>query len=380
MAEEHILFVDDEVAVLGGIERLLNKYHDRWEMTYIEQPAAAWKVLQRQKFDAVVTDLRMPGMNGLELLERIRNTDQTRGIPVVVLTGMSDCDLKRQAILLGAADLLRKPVDRDDLVARLENVLRQKSYVDGLQQINIALSEQVQQQNRQLTRSRFELVACLGRVAEQHDEEISNHVVRVALYSGIMAMALGLSRGIVELLLLAAPLHDIGKIGIPRAILSKPGPLSPSEWALMRRHCEIGEWILRGRSPQFDRLLSLSPQVAGLSSVDEPVLKAAAQIALCHHEKWDGSGYPLRLRGRKIPWEARIVAVADAFDALTSPRPYRDSCCEAEAVEILRTSTGSHFDPESYEAFEAALPSICSIRQRYTDGQYLPDDAEEILP
>lgn len=379
MAREHILFVDDEVAVLGGIERLLHRYHDRWEMTYIEQSAAAWRALQRQGFDAVVTDVRMPGMNGLELLERIRNTDQTRGVPVVVLTGMSDRDLKRQALLLGATDLLKKPVDPDDLVARLENVLRQKSYVDSLQQINTALSAQVQQQNRQLTRSRFELVACLGRVAEQHDEQISNHVVRVALYSGVIAMALGLSGGILEMLLLAAPLHDIGKIGIPRAILSKPGPLCPSEWAVMRRHCEIGEWILRGQSPRFDRLLSLSPQVAELSNVDEPVLKTAARIALCHHEKWDGSGYPQHLRGAQIPWEARIVAVADAFDALTSPRPYRDSCREAEAVDILRASTGSHFDPESYAAFEAALPSICSIRQRYGDGQRLPDDAEEIL-
>jgi putative two-component system response regulator len=375
----HILFVDDEKHVLSAIERLMHAYRDRWEITYLDRAAAAWDLLQHKDVDAVVTDVRMPGLDGLELLQCIQATAATRLLPVVVLTGLTDHDLKRQAIRLGAADVLTKPVNRDDLIARLENVLQRKSHLDGLQWANRSLSQQIQKHDRQLIRSRLQLVCCLGKVAEQHDEQTGNHVIRVGRYSHAIAAALGLDRQAQERVLLAAPLHDIGKIGVPQRILLKRGPLNATEWAVMQRHCIFGESILRGESPLFASLLNQSSTAADAEPLEDPVLQTAARVALCHHEKWDGTGYPSQLAGEEIPREARIVAMADVFDALVSERPYKGPFSEAESLKIVEESAGSHFDPEVHRAFVAALPEIHAIRERYADGRGLSDEQEEFL-
>jgi len=242
-----------------------------------------------------------------------------------------------------------------------------------LKTANELLADQVRRQDDDLAQSRLSIVCRLGMAAEFRDEDTGNHVIRVGCYSRAVAAELGLPRPFLELLLLAAPLHDIGKIGVPDRVLLKPGPLTDDEWAIMQRHCEIGEHILRDQSkamvPLLDWYASLSSSMPDGFDNHDPVLEMAATIALSHHEKWDGGGYPRGLIGEAIPLEARIVAVADVFDALTSNRPYRAARPEAEALSIMASTVGSHFDPRVHAAFVRALPEIRAIRDRFDDNR-----------
>ena len=203
--------------------------------------------------------------------------------------------------------------------------------------------------------SRLSIVCRLGMAAEFRDEDTGNHVVRVGCYSLAVAAALGMPPSFLDMLLLAAPLHDIGKIGVPDSVLLKPGPLSDEEWVVMQRHCEIGERILREESkavfPMFDWYTQESQGLKEALGNHDPLLEMAASVALTHHEKWNGSGYPRRLAGEAIPLESRIVAIADVYDALTSDRPYRGARPEEEALSIIETTAGSHFDPGVHAAF-----------------------------
>ena len=216
------------------------------------------------------------------------------------------------------------------------------------------------------------VVCRLGMAAEFRDEDTGNHVIRVGCYSRAMAAEMGMPRSFLEMLLLAAPLHDIGKIGIPDSVLLKPGPLSDEEWVIMQRHCEIGESILREQSkamvPLFDWYAIQPPAMRETLENRDPVLEMAATIALTHHEKWDGGGYPRGLAGEAIPLESRIVAVANVFNALMSNRPYRPARPEEEALTIMDATVGSHFDPRVHAAFIRALPEIHAIRDRFADG------------
>jgi putative two-component system response regulator len=370
--KKQILIVDDDQRMLDALRRTLHHQSDDWDMTFIRNPEQAWESLLETAYDAVVTDVRMPGLTGIELLERIRQTDKTKSVPVVILTGLNDVDLKEKALLCGAVDLLNKPVDAGQLIARLRNVLQTKSYEDDLRATNQLLNETVQRQSVDLAQSRMSVVCRLGMAAEFRDEDTGNHVIRVGCYSRAVAAAMGMPRSFLEMLLLAAPLHDIGKIGIPDSVLLKPGPLSDEEWVIMQRHCEIGESILREQSkamvPLFDWYSVEPPAMRDTLENRDPVLEMAATIALSHHEKWDGSGYPHGLAGEAIPLESRIVAVADVFDALTSNRPYRPARPEEESLTIMDSTVGGHFDPRVHAAFTRSLPEIHAIRDRFADG------------
>ncbi len=371
--KKQILVVDDDQRMLDALRRTLHTQSDDWAVTFVRQPEAAWEALLQTAYDAVVTDLRMPGLTGLELLERIRQCDQTKDVPVVVLTGLNDRDLKEKALERGAVDLLNKPVDAGQLIARLRSVLQTKTYQDNLRAMNEMLAEKVQRQNVDLAQSRMSVVCRLGMAAEFRDEDTGNHVIRVGCYGRAIAAAMGMPRSFLEMLLLAAPLHDIGKIGIPDSVLLKPGPLTDEEWIVMQRHCEIGECILREQSkvvvPLFDWYAVEPPAMKETLENRDPVLEMAASIALTHHEKWDGGGYPRGLQGEAIPLESRIVAVADVFDALTSNRPYRPARPEEEALTIMAATVGSHFDPRVHAAFVRSLPEIRAIRARFADDK-----------
>jgi len=366
-----ILIIDDDQRMLDALRRALHRQSDDWAVTFIRRPEAAWEALQQTPYDAVVTDVRMPGIDGLELLERIRRTERTKDVPVVVLTGLNDRGLKEKALELGAADLLYKPVEAGQLIARLRNVLQTKTYQDDLRATNSLLAEKVERQNADLAQTRMSIVCRLGMAAEFRDEDTGNHVIRVGSYSQAVAAAMGMPRSFLEMLLLAAPLHDIGKIGIPDSVLLKPGPLSDDEWAVMKRHCEIGECILREQSkvvvPLFDWYAVEPKSMKNKLENRDPVMEMAATIALTHHEKWDGGGYPQGLIGEAIPLESRIVAVADVFDALTSNRPYRSARPEEEALSIIKNSVGSHLDPRVYAAFNRSLPEIRAVRDSFAD-------------
>ena len=370
--KKQILIVDDDQRMLDALRLTLHNQTDDWDVTYVRRPEEAWESLLQMAYDAVVTDVRMPGMSGLELLERIRKTEQTKNVPVVVLTGMNDRDLKEKALDCGAADLLNKPIDSGQLIARLRSVLQTKTYQDELRAANEVLAEKVQQQSIDLAQSRMSVVCRLGMAAEFRDEDTGNHVIRVGCYSRAVAAAMGMPRSFLEMLLLAAPLPDIGKIGIPDNVLLKPGPLSDEEWMIMQQHCEIGECILREQSkamvPLFDWYAIELPSMKDTLENRDPVLEMAATVALTHHEKWDGGGYPRRLSGEAIPLESRIVAVADVFDALTSTRPYRPARPEDEALTIMDATAGTHFDPRVYAAFTRSLSEIRVIRERFADN------------
>jgi putative two-component system response regulator len=381
--KKHILIVDDDQRVLDALQRALHGHNSEWDMTFVRRPEEAWESLLQVAYDAVVTDVRMPGMSGIELLARIRKNTETKDVPVVVLTGLNDDDLKEKALLCGAVDLLNKPVSTGQLVARLKSVLLMKEYQDELRAANESLARTVEQQNADLARTRMSVVCRLGMAAEFRDEDTGNHVIRVGCYSRAIGAALQMPPPFLEMLLLAAPLHDIGKIGIPDSVLLKPGPLSDEEWGIMQRHCEIGECILREQSkvmiPMLDWYAVEFAAENGAMRNHDPVLEMAATVALSHHEKWDGSGYPRGLSGENIPLESRIVSVADVFDALTSNRPYRPARPEDEALTIMDSTVGTHFDPRVYAAFTESLPEIRSIRDRFADGVVVFPRAEGAL-
>jgi putative two-component system response regulator len=381
--KKQILIVDDDQRMLDALQRALHQHRDEWDIAFVRRPEEAWEALLQVAYDAVVTDVRMPGMSGIELLERMRRTEETKDVPVVVLTGLNDQDLKERALLCGAVDLLNKPVDTGQLVARLKSVLQMKEYQDELRNTNESLARKVEQQSVDLAQTRMSIVCRLGMAAEFRDEDTGNHVIRVGCYSRVIASGLGTPSSFQEMLLLAAPLHDIGKIGIPDSVLLKSGPLSDEEWAIMQRHCEIGECILREQSkvmiPMFEWYAVEAPGRIEMPTNRDPVLEMAATIALSHHEKWNGSGYPRGLAGEDIPLESRIVSVADVFDALTSNRPYRPARPEEEALTIMDSTVGTHFDPRIYAAFTQSLPEIRAIRERFADGVLVFPRAEGAL-
>jgi putative two-component system response regulator len=367
--KKEILFVDDEPAVLDALRRILHPHRDEWELTMLDDSRQAMELLKDHSFDAAVVDVRMPGISGLELLMRIQQSERTRDMPVIVLTGLDDRGLKRKALELGAADLLNKPLDAADLLARLRSVLRLKSYRDELKARNQSLERQVEERTMELYHSRLDIIWRLGKVAEQRDEDTGNHVIRVGFYSRLVAEALGMNHGFQETAFVASPLHDIGKVGIPDRILLKRGALSSSESVTMRQHCRIGERMLREESlvrKAFFHGRAVNSQFAAAGSFN-PILDVAAEIALTHHERWDGKGYPQGLAGEEIPLVSRIVAVCDVYDALTSTRPYRDAHPEHQALEIMEDERERHFDPEVYSAFLEALPKIRSVRGRFSD-------------
>jgi putative two-component system response regulator len=271
---------------------------------------------------------------------------------------------------MGAADLLSKPVDPEDLVARLRSVLRLKAYQDQLATANAVLERRVQQRTADLYRSRMDVIWRLAKAAEHRDNETGNHVIRVGCMSRIIAETLGMDRDVVETLFVAAPLHDIGKIGIPDSILTKQGPLSEREWEVMQQHCRIGVKIVQEDTraeTAFEQWMGRSDGIHG-TAAENPILQMAASIALTHHEKWDGSGYPQQLAGERIPIVGRIVAVADVFDALTSRRPYKAPYPTGKALQIMDDTAQGHFDPHVYAAFQKALPAIRAVRNLFPDA------------
>lgn len=366
--KSRILFVDDSRQVLDGMQRMLREKAGDWSITCCDDPCEAWDLVQAAPFDAVVLDIKMPRISGLELLRRMKAEASIRDVPVVMLTGLGDRDLKRKALHLGAADLLNKPAEAEDLLARIENVLRIKFYEDRLKEHNLRLEREVRERTAELFRSRLDVVWRLGKAAEHRDNETGNHVIRVGCMARAVAERLGMDRQFTETLFVASPLHDIGKVGIPDAILLKNGPLSPGERHVMMQHCWIGERILKENAQTeiiFDRIAG-DPERTGAKRKN-PLLEMAARIALTHHERWDGAGYPQGLAGDAIPVESRITAIVDVFDALTSRRPYKPPSSDETAVSMIADEAGTHFDEGVHRAFEQSLPELRAIRKQLCD-------------
>ncbi len=367
--KKHVLFVDDEPNVLDGLRRMLRGERGRWELDFAGSADEALDRMRAGDFDAVVSDVNMPGKDGFALLAEMRMAERTQDVPIIILTGRHETDIKRRALDLGAADLLNKPVEPQDLIARLRSVISLKDYQDEIKGQNAILERKVKDRTAELEGSRLDIIWRLGKAAEHRDEETGNHVVRVGCYSRVIAETLGADREFVEMLFVTSPLHDIGKIGIPDAVLLKPDPLDKDEWDVMKRHCVIGAEILREDSKVMNAFLAWrgARTYGDNGNAQDPILKMASSIALTHHEWWDGTGYPTGLAGEEIPLESRIVALADAYDALCSKRPYKPALSEAEALSVIHDEVGRHFDPAVSAAFEESIKELRAIRTELCD-------------
>ena len=359
-----LMFVDDEPRVLQAIERSLRGADPTWTFRFVNSVDEAFKCLATEAIDVIVTDVTMPQRDGFSLLREVTKNPAWQHIPVVVLTGIADRDLKRRALDAGAFDLIAKPVQREDLVARLRSVLRTKDDRDALERLNTTLEQQVMHRTLQLESSRNDILVCLAMAGECRDVETGRHVIRVARYTRRLAEELGLDPKTVQALFKTSPLHDLGKIGVPDHILRKVGPLTIDERAIMQTHCIIGHRIL-STPTSLGAGLTDRPQ----EPVENPLISTAAEIAMYHHERWDGAGYPQRVAGDAIPLSARIVAVADVYDALTTVRPYKKALPHARALEIILSDSGTHFDPSVITALMRCSEEFDAIRSDWSDLQ-----------
>jgi len=341
-----LLVVDDNAVNLTLFRHLLQKL-DGAEVECLADPAEALAWCARTEPDLILLDYMMPVIDGIEFMRRLRQIPERSDTPVVMVTADTESNVRHRALEFGAQDFLTKPVDKVELTARVKNLLALRKSRQQLADRATWLAEEVAKATREIAAREKEAILRLSRAAEYRDPETGSHLLRMSNYTRLIAERLGLPVAEQELLLEASPMHDIGKVGTADHILLKPGRLTPEEFEVMKQHAVIGYQILRD---------SLSP-----------LLQCAAVLALAHHEKFDGSGYPGGLAGEAIPLYGRIVAVADVFDALTSERPYKKAWALDDAVDFLKSNAGSHFDPACVEAFLAAWPQVLEIRARYQD-------------
>ncbi len=363
-----ILIVDDEIANVRVLKRYLNGggYSDIYTTT---DSATAIQLIEREKPDLLLLDIMMPEVSGIDILRALRQQKRYKHLPVLIVTANTDVETKRICLELGATDFLHKPVDPLDLLPRVRNTLVTKSFQDQLATYAQQLEKRVLQRTRELEASRRQVVQCLARAAEYRDTETGNHVIRVGRFAGLIAKQLGFTDEEVSNIEMAAQLHDVGKIAIPDSILHKPGKLDPDEFEVIKRHAALGHSIVRPHAPEdADRLKQ--HVIAGgqmLIVQSSPLLRLAASIALSHHERWDGTGYPLGLKGDDIPLEARITSVADVFDALSSARPYKVAMPREKCFAILEEGSGTQFDPQVLQAFFSRSDEIIAIQKELVD-------------
>jgi putative two-component system response regulator len=325
----------------------------------VDDATCALQTARARHPDVILLDLHMPHVGGLEVLSGLRADENLTIVPVVILTAETEHDTKLRALELGATDFLQKPIHGGELRARLRNILMAKAFQDGLRNSAQLLEAAVRQRTAELDTSRREVVHCLARAAEMRDEDTGRHVLRVGRYARAIGAQLGLEPSFLDMLEQATQLHDIGKIGIPDSILLKPGKLTEEEFREMQKHCTFGSNIVQP-------LAAMSSTGGGESNTEptcepsgrSPLLEMATRIAMTHHEWWDGSGYPLGLKGEAIPLEGRITAVADVFDALSSKRPYKPAFPAEKCWSIIREESGTHFDPAVVDAFVARRREI----------------------
>jgi len=336
-----ILIVDDQEYNIRLLERILGRAGFNRLVPLVE-PENIIDVIKEVQPDIILLDWHMPGIDGLQALRMIREqSGEDQYLPVLVITADVTSEAKQKALQAGAHDFLTKPVDRTEVILRINNLLRTRFLHLQLSTQKSTLEERVLMRTSELQQAKLEILQLLGRASEYRDDMTGQHTQRVGRLSGLIAAQLGLPEKMIELIETAAPLHDIGKIGIPDELLLKPGRFDASELERMKAHTTIGFNILQASS--FE------------------VLKVAGLIARSHHEKWDGSGYPQGLSGRAIPLEARIVALADFYDALTHERPYKKAWSPEEATAEIIKQRERHFDPEVVDAFLAIVRSVTGL-------------------
>lgn len=346
MPTARIMVVDDEPTNLKILDKglLLHGYKN---VELVEDPRKVIELYKREKPDLILLDLNMPYLSGFEVMDELNALQDPLMPPVIVLTAQGRGEYLVKAFQKGVRDYLTKPINITELVARVGNMLKVHTAHIMMYQQKDLLDRLVRERTAELLETRLQVVRKLGRAAEYRDNETGKHIVRVSSMAALMAKELGFGKEESENILHAAPMHDIGKIGIPDKVLLKPGKLDEEEWTIMKQHTTIGGHILEGD--------------------DSDLLRLAREIALTHHERWDGTGYPRGLQGEDIPLSGRIVSLADVFDALTSVRPYKKAWKVEEAVAFIQENRGSQFDPNLVDLFEKLLPENLQIRNRFMD-------------
>jgi two-component system response regulator RpfG len=343
-----VVVVDDEFTSRVILERVAASIQKDVKVKTFGDPIAAMSWVRDNQPDMILVDYMMAGMTGLEAVKKMRQITSLEGVPIVVVTSIEDRDIRYQALEAGANDFITKPIDPYECRIRCKNMLFLRLQQKTILRHSLSLEQQISDATRQIHFREQETLHRLAKAGEYRDTDTGNHVLRMAKYSYLIAEKLGLSEEHCSLIELSAPMHDIGKIGIPDHILLKPGKLDPEEMTIMKSHAQIGYQILKGSPSKY--------------------LSLGAEIALNHHEKFDGSGYPNGTTGEAIPLEARIVAVADVFDALTSERPYKAKWSNEKAVQYLIADSNKHFDPVCVQAFIAQLGKVELIQQQLQDS------------
>ena len=324
-SKKTLLLVDDEPVNLRVLKQIL---HQDYQLIFAKNGEEALRLAQIEKPSLILLDIMMPNMTGFEVCQTLKTMTETQSIPVIFVTALNDEHDEAAGFAAGGVDYIAKPISAAIVKARVKTHL---SLV----------------QADELKRTRLQVIQRLGRAAEYKDNETGTHVLRMSHYSRILALAYGLTESQADDLLHAAPMHDIGKIGIADSIMLKPGKLTDEEFEIMKTHPQIGAEII--------------------GEVDSELLRLAKSVALTHHEKWNGTGYPHGLQGEQIPLEGRIVALADVFDALTSKRPYKEAWSVDKTMDYIQAQSGVHFDPVLVRLFAENLPKIIEIKEKWTD-------------
>jgi putative two-component system response regulator len=343
-----VVIVDDTQINVTLMEALVKKIEGCQPVCFTESAKGlAWSL--ENDPDLVIVDYMMPAPDGIEFIRRLREVPERSETPILMVTADHEKEVRYRALETGATDFLTKPVDRIEFTSRVKNMLAIRRSHIVLADRAALLADEVRAATAEIHARERETIFRLARAAEFRDPETGAHILRMANYSRIIADKLGWSAADQDMLLQAAPMHDVGKLGTPDHILLKPGRLTPEEFDIMKGHAYIGWEILKDSS--------------------SPILTMAAEIALTHHEKFDGSGYPSGTQGSAIPMTGRIVAVADVFDALTSARPYKEAWAMDRAIEFLKEGRGVHFDPDCIDAFLACQDAVLAVRDRYQDAE-----------
>ncbi len=350
-----VLLLDDSEENLVVLQRMLKGLPGIETVNTVCFAAAAEALAwcRENEPDICVTDFNMPGMDGIEFLTEARKLSRFKGVPIVMVTGVSDSEIRQRALMSGANDFLTRPIEPEEFRARLSNLLSLRlSLVNPRERVE-RLAHDVELLDRHvLEREHEQIIFRLSQISTARDEETGNHMHRVAHVSRLIARELGFDEQFCDMIYLAAPMHDIGKVGIPDRILLKPGKLTPEEWAIMKTHTTIGYEVLKDSS--------------------SPLLRMGADIAHSHHEKYIGQGYPQGLVGERIPVVGRIVAAADELDALLSVRPYKQAWNLKDVLEQMRRERGRHFDPACIDVLLRRIDAILDIQRKFADEPEAP--------
>lgn len=347
-----VVVIDDEFTSRAILERIVHGIQKNITVKTFADPIAAMAWVGANQPDLILVDYVMKGMTGLEVVQHVRQISSLESVPIVVVTSTEERNVRYQALESGATDFITKPIDPYECSVRCRNILSLRMHQKIILNRSLFLEKAIADATEQIRQRELETLLKLAKAGEHRDRETGNHIMRMAKYSRLIAEALDLTREQCDLLEVAAPMHDIGKVGIPDHVLLKPGKLSVEELDIMRTHARIGHQILQHSPSKY--------------------LSLGAEIALGHHERYDGSGYPDGLKGEAIPLESRIVAVADVYDALTSPRPYKNAWSGEEGLAHLIANKGTHFDPDCVDAFVFQYSNVILIQQLFDSPESQP--------